>query len=777
MSDKPAFKKRKNDTSITAERAALIICKTPLNLSNRTTIAGYAIDSAMPDTPMDRDDAVALEYKTDPVHGKVTIMHITIADVAASSPRGAHKEPNLTLAALDQDAQTNGETMYFNFGISPMLPETLQNRLSLENGQERAGLTISVTLDQDANIVHTEFSRTIIRAHCKSYQDASKDIAVHAHPLQQLSVVAKHVLKKKSSITDLPHYDPLTGMYTDSEGNTRHINIDELSAYTTVQGCMIAANEAAAGIMRDSNFMFRNHSYTPRDRRDAVFYNKDALEQSGGETKRPIQNKAEYSAECNGHYGLNAPMYSHVTSPIRRYADLVNQRMMHWAIDVVEATQAQIAKGHRHHKPGWDNERIAHHIWENATQLLGDITEYKQSRGNLRTIAAGRLEHTIAEIAQAVPGIGGKTASEIARQTLASIDEIDLPYTHKEVSALAKNLNHTLEQNKQVRRAVGYSETEAWLNAVFPDTQADKLLDWNPATFARLLEGAAKRGDNNEIFAAEVIKRFDSDKEFLVKNLHSVLVVAERRNDVHWQALKKHAFQRLKDDPQLAEQVFAYMQDMQRRQSQPSGTEKKGNDISTYILEATLLDDNKHHYPAALVVLSNNGVDYSASIIDKANTPEEARQGAILTFFRQYGNLHPHDTQYTPKLIELALKRAKMKKGERFETLQHLCKEHFTIDLQYTISGSERDKKSSTVTLTVTNNETGEQLSFTRIGPKDAVPDKLAKDVLYDRRFHNMLTRLHNGVESEYGVDTTNAAPIIWTQSQHMERLPDEPHR
>jgi hypothetical protein len=463
---------------------------------------------------------------------------------------------------------------------------------------------------------------------------------------------------------------------------------------------------------------------------------------------------------------------------MRRYADLVNQRMMHWAIDMVEETKSEILSGHHHHKPSWDGERISHHIWENATQLIGDITEYKQTRGNLKAIAAGRLEETITEIARTVPGIGAKTASEIARRTISRINEIEIPYTHKEVAALSKNLNHTLEQNRQVRRAVGYSETEAWLNAVFPETNAEKLLDWSPSTFARLLEGAAKRGDNNEVFAAEVIKRFDTEPEMLVKNLHSVLVTAERRNDAHWQLLKRTAFQRLKDDPKLAEQVFALTQDIQRRQSQPSGR-GQGHDITTYILEATLLDDNKHHSPAALVVLSNNGVDYSASIIDKANTPEEARQGAILTFFRQYGNLHPHDSQYTPKLIELALKRAKMKKGERFETLKELCKEHFTIDLQYTVSGREHDHKSSTVTLTLTNNDTGEQLVYTREGHKDVVNDKVAKDVLNDRRFHNMLTRCHNGIEhgDEAGADKPGMSPMVWVQSQHIDRSQDEPRR
>ncbi len=788
MNEQPKFKGRKNTTSTTAERAARIICKQPVDLSGRSSIAGYAIDSSEPDTPMDRDDAIAIEYKNDPVHGHVTVLHITIADVAASIPRGAHKETNAALAALDQDAQTNGETMYFAFGISPMLPEVLQNRLSLENGKERPGLTISVTLDHDANIVHSEFSRTMIRTHCKSYQGASKDIAVHGHPLQQISVVAKHVLKKKSSITDLPRYDPATGMYTDAEGNTRHINIDELSAYNTVQGCMIAANEGAAGLMRDSNFLFRNHSYTPRDMSGTAFFSKDKLEESGGDTRKPIQNKAHYSPECHGHYGLNAPMYSHVTSPIRRYADLANQRSMHWAIDVVEATTDQIVKSRRHFPENWDRERIMHHVWEHATQLLGDITEYKQSRSKLKTIAAGRLDHTLRELAEAIPGIGPVTANEVARKTIVAVDAIDMPYTQKELTVVANNLNRTLEQNKMTRRAIGYSETELWLNSVFPDTDPKKLLTWSSATFARLLEGAAKRGDNNEAFTNDVIRRFDTDTDMLVKNLHSILVVAEEHKDRHqqdthpregskedyWHQLRRHAFQRLKDDPKLAEQVYAYMEDMHTRQSQPSGKIAPGDDvppsISSYISEVTLLTDYKPH--EAQVVLCNKGVNYAASIPDRADTREQAQQAAILTFFRQYGNLRPREEFKTSKLIDLALKRAKVKRGERFETLQEICEDHFTLDIQQTNSGRERDGKSTTVTITVTSLETGEQLSLTRVGALEVAKDKVAKDILEDRRFHIMLAQCYTPLDLSQDMAKEDSAqpPMPWSQSPHVTR-------
>src|SRR5687768_5520603 len=113
MTTQPPFSGRKHPTSGAAMIAAYSLCKTPLDLTDRKPIEGFAIDSADADTPMDRDDAIGIEHKTDPVHGKVTVLHVTIADVASFCPRAAHKEPDPKLAVLDQEAQANGESVYF----------------------------------------------------------------------------------------------------------------------------------------------------------------------------------------------------------------------------------------------------------------------------------------------------------------------------------------------------------------------------------------------------------------------------------------------------------------------------------------------------------------------------------------------------------------------------------------------------------------------------------------------------------------------------------------
>ena len=726
-----------------AEIAAAGICKHPIDLSHRKEVRGYAIDSADPDSPMDRDDAIGIRYSDDAVRGQLTTLDISIADVASVCTQA--QKP------LDEFAFTNGETLYFPHGVSPMLPRRLQDRMSLENGRERPAITVSVTFDKEGNTVHTEFARTRIKAKCKSYREAARDILLYGDPIQQISVVATRLLGRKSGVTNLPHYDEHTGTYTDAEGNIRHISRDEVSAFTTVQGSMIAANEASADIMSESPFLFRNHSHAYRD--GTEFYSKREIGGGGEEGKgRLIQNKAEYSPACKGHFGLDAERYSHVTSPMRRYADLVNQRMMGWAIDVVEAIARSITSD-----PRWDStacppERVSYIVWDHARELLGKTAALTKG-GTQKIVTENALEDAIATLVQEIPGTADSHASYIAESAVAAIRTIDLPYTPKQLGEIAESLNETLTRNRTLRREMQIDEANGWLDKVFSAPDHKILKAWGSDAFARLLEAAARRGDNHDIFAKEVSQRLEEDSGALVHNLHSILVVAQRYKDSHWQGLKRQAFQMLKDRPELTEQVFAYMQ--------------KNHEDSPFILEATLLDRQRHAHPSALVVLSHAGTDYSAPIIDTADTPGNARHAAMLTFFRHYGDLYPHQEMQTPKLIDLALERARVQKGERLALLHKMCDPNF--DIVATRRIIEEPMRRLEVTLSVVGKEDGQIMTKTRAGTPttyDQIIDKCAKDMLADRRFLDMLAQAHNDTTMDEKENGSEAPPtIIWNAS------------
>jgi len=744
-----------------SQLAAYTICRQPLDLTGRKHIDGYAIDGADPETPMDRDDAIGVEFHHDAVRGNLATMNITIADVAALIPNSSAHETDPKLAALDQKAAQKGETQYFSHGIDTMLPQRLQDRLSLEQGKERAGLTTSVTMDDQCNTVHTEFARTRITAKCRSYRNATKDIQHHGTPIQQIAMVATRLLKRKSGVTDLPRYDEATGTYTDSEGVERHVSPDELSAYKTVQGSMIAANEAVAGIMSKSNFLFRNHSYVfvPREGgKQRVFYRKKDMLVLEDQPRKALQNRAEYSEDCKGHYGLDSEAYSHVTSPIRRYADLVNQRMMHWAIDVVDgvtdtlAADAQLLPAAR--------EKLRHRIWDHATDLLGKATELKEADRRSKRRPTRAFEDEVIDIIKASPDMTVSHQRDTAGRVAEVVEAIALPYTGKQLTEVAKGLNATLEQNRAKRREMRIDKREMQLNLVFPNSDAKQLAAWGATSFSELLEAAARRGDNNDVFAAEVAKRLHEDKTTLVENLHSIMVVAGARKDAPWQFLKKHAFQKLKDDPALAEKVFAFMQQLQRNHPESQ----------SHVVEATLLDNQHNMYPGAQVVHSYQQVNYSAPLI-AADTPEHARQVALLVFFRSYGSLHRRDQIDTPELIELAIARAKVRKGDRMELLRRTCGGSFTIEERIESARdmvAVPDDLRVEVTLEIKHRVSGDTLIKKGIGRVDQARDKAAKYMLDDPRFHDMLSLSHAPMEPDAGLSESHSEmlpEVLWAKN------------
>ena len=715
-----------------AELAAYTLCKQSINLIGRKRVEGYAIDSADPDSPMDRDDAISIRFHDDPELGHLATLDVSIADVASISPRASKDKQGNNLAALDAFAYKNGESLYFPHGVSPMLPRRLQDRLSLENGKERAAITISVTFNRHGHAIHTEFARTRIKTKCVSYRDAARDILLYGHPIQKISVVANQLLKRKSGVTHLPHYDERTGTYTDAEGNTRHISRDELSAFTTVQGAMIAANEAAAELMSGSPFLFRNHSFAYRN--SPAFYRKDELEEFEEKEGRVIQNKAEYSPHCKGHFGLDADKYSHVTSPMRRYADLVNQRMMGWAIDVVEAVTRSILEDTAWNHIACPPEKVSYLVWNHARKLLCKASALRKSGIN-RAASERKILYTIRTMLSEM-AVPKPQSQRIAKAALRSIGALDIPYTIKELDDIASGLNETLTNNRMARREMQINETNRWLDTVFPSPDSKMLKAWGADNFSRLLEAAARRGDNHDVFAQEVSLRLQEDRNTLVQNLTSILVLAQRQKDSHWQELKRQAFQMLKDDPRLGERVFACTQ--------------KQRDMQVFILEATLFDRHRFPHPSALVVLLHDGKEYSAPIIDTANTPGKARLAAILTFFRHYGNLHPHQELYTPKLIELALERAKVKRGERLSLIEKICASHFIVETQQQLLDGL--PKRLEVTINVTSLEGGQMLFKKRAGSPgtyDQIVDKAAKDMLEDTRFISMISQHHTHDETD----------------------------
>jgi len=157
--------------------------------------------------------------------------------------------------------------------------------------------------------------------------------------LSNMARLADGLMARRRSAGALALYDLTNGWVTTEEGQLRHLpDIQETIGYVIVQELMVLANAELARLCShyEIPILFRNHTVKahapPRmevlsQLEMALKYPDagiDALRQRLGMTMR----QAEYGATLEGHYGLNLPAYMHATSPIRRYADLVNQRQI-----------------------------------------------------------------------------------------------------------------------------------------------------------------------------------------------------------------------------------------------------------------------------------------------------------------------------------------------------------------------------------------------------------------------------------------------------------------
>ena len=296
---------------------------------NRREAQGLTIDAA---TARDLDDALWLTST-----GHQVLVQVTISDVAALVP---------PRSPVDQEALRRVSTRYFSHRTVSMLPRPLvDGRLSLVAGERRPTLTISIPLQADLEAGLPQIERTsLVSRRRLTYAEADELLRDRSgwegHLLRECAAVAQGLLEKRRSRGALALYDLPRGLATSEEGLVRALRPDEahLSALI-VREFMLLANAAVALYLAERRIpiLYRNHTATVmaperealvRDLAQAVarpdLFDLERVNQR----LRLILNRATYDPTVQGHYGLNLAAYTHITSPIRRYADLVNQRIL-----------------------------------------------------------------------------------------------------------------------------------------------------------------------------------------------------------------------------------------------------------------------------------------------------------------------------------------------------------------------------------------------------------------------------------------------------------------
>jgi len=311
------------------------------------------------ETAMDFDDAVLV----DRLPGGNYRLGVHIADVSHYVREGS---------ALDREALTRGTSVYFPGSAIPMLPPGLSSDLcSLRPGVDR--LTVSVLMDIDAHgrVVATRFSESVIRSvERMTYTDVAKileerdEVALRRYAplverfrlMEELCRVLNEKRRRRGTIDfDLPEPEILL----DLQGATTGIvPLRRNVAHRIIEEFMLAANEAVAGHLfaRKVPSLYRIHERPdpariaqlnellmafgtrlpePYEALDPSHF-QEVLDHLEGKPEFRFLSRAmlramklaRYSAEKGLHFGLGASTYTHFTSPIRRYPDLVVHRIL-----------------------------------------------------------------------------------------------------------------------------------------------------------------------------------------------------------------------------------------------------------------------------------------------------------------------------------------------------------------------------------------------------------------------------------------------------------------
>lgn len=311
--------------SIEVKNICIELKNQPQWLINRTLFEGITIDG---DESCDLDDAIWIEQS--PTGWKV---NVAISDITQCI------EPK---SPLFEKARGRQVSEYLSTGVKNMLPRILsEGFLSLNNNDEKPVLLFNIELNQKLETQNFQINQARFRSIRKLTYVQTANILnnnLTDDPLfgmlSSASQLAQMLVQKRRDKGALAFYDLTKGYITNEYGQLERIKKKETTlAYLIVQEIMILANTNIAKFFaqKEIPFIFRNHSMKAATPERETLMNQYLVAQNDSNAFDMLNNRLQilsnpalYETVLNGHYGLNETAYAHVTSPIRRFVDLVN---------------------------------------------------------------------------------------------------------------------------------------------------------------------------------------------------------------------------------------------------------------------------------------------------------------------------------------------------------------------------------------------------------------------------------------------------------------------
>jgi ribonuclease R len=360
----------------------------------------------------DFDDAISIEFLE---NGHLEI-GVHIADVTHFIKPGS---------ALDKEAYKRSTSVYLVDRVLPMLPERLSNNLcSLRPLEDRLTFSATFEFDEKHKVVNRWFGKAIIHSNRRfAYEEAQeimgKGEGDYAEELKLINKIAKKMRKArfKNGAVDFDMEE--VRFRLDEDGVPVEVYVKERKdAHMLIEEYMLLANREVATFINkkaegksEIPFIYRVHDYPNPDkvaelarfakelgfemkigspRAIADSFNrlvKEAEKEPALHLLQPLavrtMAKAEYSANNIGHYGLAFDYYSHFTSPIRRYSDVLAHRILEknlgkdeWRVDKAELEEMcrHISKQERNAMSA-ERESIKYKQVEFMEKHVGEVFE------------------------------------------------------------------------------------------------------------------------------------------------------------------------------------------------------------------------------------------------------------------------------------------------------------------------------------------------------------------------------------------------------------------